>query len=583
MSRTISTTTTQGGLSVQAYVGDANVLLAIDLDQHLTANLAGFAIQRTDPAGKPTYLMNRINFGSNLTKTANAKTVVAEWTPSNLAPFQKFRWIDFPSDSAVGSYRYDVTAMYFADPKDATKLKTAVSTSVTANLSSRSSTNFHVGFTRGYMSSQAYADKFHNAPFRPDDRKDYLFDTTPYEAQYLWLGFHARKMVFEFLQSALADMASKRVSLDVCVYDIDEPDFVRLLGKFGKNLRIIIDDYPKAPPDRNNAAAYLKKTGAQIVRTHFQRFAHDKLIIRKDGNKPTSVITGSANYSIRGLYVQANSVIQVDDPNVAAAYEAMFQSSFTDPGKFASSPPAKKWFAFAQPGLPKFQVSFAPHADATLSLGPVAADIERAQRNVVFAIMEEGQAQGPVFPAIADVVKKDKVFTFGTFQMGSDAVKLINAGGANDGEIANFAFLNKFVPEPFKAEVSGSQTAASAGGAAAGGKGGAFTGMVIHHKFVVVDFNSDNPVVYCGSSNLAQGGEQSNGDNLLQISDRAIATMYAIEGIRLADHYHFRMKLQAATAAQPVALQGPGAKAPWWSDYYKAGTAHYRERTTLMS
>jgi hypothetical protein len=50
---------------------------------------------------------------------------------------------------------------------------------------------------------------------------------------------------------------------------------------------------------------------------------------------------------------------------------------------------------------------------------------------------------------------------------------------------------------------------------------------------VVVDFNGENPVVYCGSSNLTSGGEQANGDNLLGIYDREIATLYAIESIRL--------------------------------------------------
>ena len=36
----------------------------------------------------------------------------------------------------------------------------------------------------------------------------------------------------------------------------------------------------------------------------------------------------------------------------------------------------------------------------------------------------------------------------------------------------------------------------------------AIDGHEIHHKFVVCGFNADDPVVYCGSSNLAEGGEQ---------------------------------------------------------------------------
>ena len=40
---------------------------------------------------------------------------------------------------------------------------------------------FRAAFTRGYISSQAYADKFHNAPIRPTGAKTPDFDTKPYQ------------------------------------------------------------------------------------------------------------------------------------------------------------------------------------------------------------------------------------------------------------------------------------------------------------------------------------------------------------------------------------------------------------------
>ncbi len=51
-----------------------------------------------------------------------------------------------------------------------------------------------------------------------------------------------------------------------------------------------------------------------------------------------------------------------------------------------------------------------------------------------------------------------------------------------------FAYLHDKVPAPFKAEISGGP------------------GQVIHNKFVVVDFNDSDPMVFAGSSNLAKGG-----------------------------------------------------------------------------
>ena len=99
---------------------------------------------------------------------------------------------------------------------------------------------------------------------------------------------------------------------------------------------------------------------------------------------------------------------------------------------------------------------------------------------------------------------------------------------------------------------------------------------MIHHKFVVVDFNDANPQVFTGSSNLAEGGEEQNGDNLLAIADPGVAARYAVEAVRLVDHYHFRVAKQAATDAAPLVLQPDAAR--WWAPYYDPARIEYRER-----
>ena len=125
--------------------------------------------------------------------------------------------------------------------------------------------------------------------------------------------------------------------------------------------------------------------------------------------------------------------------------------------------------------------------------------------------------------------------------------------------------MQKQVPPPFKAEWNGGP------------------GQVIHHKFVVVDFNEPNPVVFCGSSNLAQGGEQQNGDNMLAIEDPAIATLYAVEAIKLVDHYEFRAVSSQATSDAPLTLKGPEENPQWWESYYDPTNLNSRERTVLVS
>lgn len=128
-----------------------------------------------------------------------------------------------------------------------------------------------------------------------------------------------------------------------------------------------------------------------------------------------------------------------------------------------------------------------------------------------------------------------------------------------------FGCLKAHVPPPFAAEWNGG------------------VGQVIHHKFVVIDFNGRNPIVYCGSSNLADGGEASNGDNLLDIRDPAIAVMYAVEAIKLVDHYEFRAFEQSATQTQPLLLSGAGAADPWWKTSFDPSNIKNTERKLFIS
>ena len=101
---------------------------------------------------------------------------------------------------------------------------------------------------------------------------------------------------------------------------------------------------------------------------------------------------------------------------------------------------------------------------------------------------------------------------------------------------------------------------------------------MVHHKFLVTDFNGERPTVYTGSSNMADGGEKANGDNLICIEDRKVAIAYAIEALRLFDHFHFRVNAQQANALQTLRLQKPPAPGdkPWFAQYYRVG--HIRER-----
>jgi len=57
--------------------------------------------------------------------------------------------------------------------------------------------------------------------------------------------------------------------------------------------------------------------------------------------------------------------------------------------------------------------------------------------------------------------------------------------------------------------------------------------------------------------------------------------MYAIEAVRLFDHYAFRKYMEQATSAKPLTLWypgKPGAPTPWWKPYYDKTDIKLRDR-----
>ena len=107
-------------------------------------------------------------------------------------------------------------------------------------------------------------------------------------------------------------------------------------------------------------------------------------------------------------------------------------------------------------------------------------------------------------------------------------VVTVNAVGSATGVLVTGKPINTQLPPPFN-------QVPNIGG----------IGHQVHHKFVVCGFNSADAVIYCGSSNLANKGETVNGDNLVSIHDKDIATVFAIEAVGLVDHFNFLAKYQS--------------------------------------
>lgn len=541
------------GLTVSSYSGDGAILLAFDLSKRKTANLAGFSIRCTrpsnyKPANRRRYWLR--NFLS-LTKPVTRESADFQERPitSDQNPFQMFHWTHFPS-AGHGNYKYDVFPAYFEG--NGISLGTAVT--INANLELGKIPKLDLGFTRGYISSQAYSRKFGDKDIRPNN-SSVTFDTSSYKKKYQWLGRRARQLIFDFLNECQKD---KSVMLDVLVYDFDEPDIIRILGKMGSRVRLFQDDsqsHIKDSAREPKAKKILEDAGVKIRTGHFSGLAHNKVFIMKKNGNPSKVLTGSANFSVRGLYVQANNILVFDDPIVADLYETMFNESYFNMGGFQKSEISKYWWYYTPKKDTNFEFSFAPHKKPPFTISEAGDVIKNTKKSVLFSVMT-ASGSGDVINQLKNMYQRDGILSLGTFENKAGITHFEKNDDNSD--IAFFSYLEKQIPKPFQNEWSGGR------------------GHTIHHKFVVCDFNHKKPVVFCGSSNLASGGESRNGDNLIAIYDRDVASCYAIEAIRLYDHFKFRSIQSKSSSSKPMKLKGKGQD--WYSRYYDKSNIKYLER-----
>lgn len=577
-------TKSKGTLSVRAYPGDMKTLLAFNFsDKKSAANLAGFTLQCMPKGLQPYYLQNNLRFETPGDHAQDAKE------PANSsinAPFHKFRWLHVPGSihqgiqPVIGPYTYSVTPRYFDDKGSLKPIDPALSVAVSINVEPFQKLGLELGFTRGFTQSQAFDHRYGiNALIRPAT-KDLIFKTSKvsgtnaageqytFADEYEWLGFTARQKIFAILNEVLADDS---LHLDMFGYDLNEPDLMTLLLRLAAKgrIRIILDNAAlhhnaKAPkPEDQFEDLFNKKAkrGAAIMRGHFARYAHDKvLIVSTVEGKVIKVLTGSTNFSITGMYVNSNHVLVFNDPAVADIFSQMFEEVWNGQVKkapFLKSTLSTTLHSFSTAKTPETEITFAPHDEtfATSILHDIASRIAQEGKSgkktgsVLFAVMAIDNGTSPVYTALKSIHQKQNIFSYGISD-NPGGIFLYPVGKTN-GVLVTGKPINTQLPPPFNQvrNISG-------------------VGHQVHHKFVVCRFNGADPVVYCGSSNVALGGEQSNGDNLLAIHDEDVATAFALEAIGLVDHFNFLDGVakgpKAKKGQKPTASKQQAAASAGW-------------------
>lgn len=524
-------------------------------------NFVGFSIEYQEPNGDRFYaLNNRVFFpGTDIKANPNLKS-------TRLNPIQKFRWLHFPYHSGLkGNYTYRVTPVFMNS-----KQVLSYGEYQQADIQLENETYpgaLNIAFTRGYIGSQAFAEHFSEGnklhPLLPPKKTNKLtfMSENPQAAKvYDWMGLEARQVILDLLDAAIADETAEVV---VTAYDLDIKEIFDRLKQLGKRLRIIIDDSDKhgekESAETSAAKDLMITTEGEVQRQKAGSLQHNKYIAVS--GKVQQAIGGSTNFSWRGFFVQNNNAILVHGEAQVKLFFAAFQHLWDnkgpdghhdDLGTFEATASAE-WNNLGLPGIDA-AITFSPHSDNNAKLAEIANDIQSTTSTLMYSIAFLSQTPGPIRDNIEHVTKKNLIFVYGIADKDTDGLDLQVPDG--NAPIAFPANLDKAAVEGFLGESS------------------IGSGIRMHHKFVVIDFDKPTARTYVGSYNFSHPADVENGENLWRFRDRRIAVSYMIEAVSMFDHYEWRDALKKAKAkGVKLELKLPPAVSggkTWWAEDYTA-------------
>ena len=553
----------QALFTLKLHRGESMVLVAMNWRQGQPPDsFVGWFISYREPGGTKFFpLSNRLGF-------ARQDGQFGGTASTEDAPIQKFRWVHFPYRAEnAGTFTYRVVPV-FMDDQDKLSYGEAQEAPIDLGLETYKD-ELNIAFTRGFVSSQAFVDRYlkdgHTIDeLMPDDPDQGLtFEPTHPDATkaLAWMGFEAQQAISGLLDEAIKDPVAQ---VDVIVYDFNVPFLLTRLKALAPRLRIIVDDSksttgghdrPESP--ESTVAAELEAVGAQVKRQHMGNLQHNKTVVVRGGQSPAA-LCGSTNFSWRGLYVQANNAVVLRGAQAAEVFATAFESYWNAASAkdFRASPSAiQPWKPLALPNS-KAAAIFSPHDVNNAVLDTLAAYLSlHTKSSVLFALAFIYESTGSLRDAITALADRPKVFVYGMSDKRVGGLDLKKADGHMVVVQPDF-LVDADTPEPFKSEPSSLSSKNS--------------GTRLHHKFIVTDFNTPQARVYLGSFNFSPTADKSNGENLLVFEDQRVATAYMVEALRLFDHYEWRVARHKSSASgKPLALKRPpraAGEVAWWKE-----------------
>ncbi|OAI49901.1 hypothetical protein AYO43_00570 [Nitrospira sp. SCGC AG-212-E16] len=588
-------------VSAKAYRSPSLVLLAMDwADGENQQDFLGFAIRRTpgfanlatNTVAASDWLPNRLSF--NGPPAAGQPDF-----PSNTAPIQKFMWWDARLEGieAEASLTYEIFPVCGTDQSN--HLMQAEGGVVKVTLPGHHEMGIGTWFNRAVMSSQAFSRKVTALGIAPGQ--------TPSPAQALelrkWLANGMELPLPQFIAGAGDSLAGAIYHLTDKIWIV--PALENASG--GKNIALVYDakvekDKQGNPLRNPNQDAIDALSSVTFHPRNKTNIMHNKFIVSgaglqsTSGGTPAAVTCGSANYTTGGLTSQANLVHSFDSPQLAALYLDRFRLLVTNPtlGKTAVQ---SGWSSTISVGDAGIRVFFSPEkgkpGDDSVSIETIVQAIHNARSSVIFCLFTPtdkllhdacfaiGDAGKMMFGLVNRVAAGEPTVTpTSTGRIPADQIAELEiyhrSRNAKDTIGAGF-FSSKNVPVGFVTELN----------LFPGDPPPPYPPVTIHHKFVVIDAETDSPVIYTGSANMSGNSVFKNDENLLEIKGSPrLAQIYLAEFLRLYEHYRARARFiawkQSGAAPQDAgfALQ---SNRSWADKHYRLGTPEYKARVRMLS
>ncbi len=463
-----------------------------------------------------------------------------ESQPSTIWPVQRYLWSDYVV-SIGQKVRYRVIPMLGPAGKLEQAPKQQCSNwSDWVTIDTGKTTGIQAYFNRGIVGSQFLARQ-------ADDQSAFqkMLQSNiknPKSQIRAFLSGTLRVRLLDLLKSA----QSSGVEIYAALYELNDPELIAALKAIGGNCKLLLGSGAykaankkkgtPAVPDENKASRQDLKTHSavhvsdRIVKS--PHFAHNKFVVFCDSNgDPSTVWTGSTNWTITGLCTQTNNGILIENSNIALAYQKRWNSlkaaGASYPKTLATEGSDPAVHSLHKASIRAWNAPCLKYVD----LKDAKQYIADAEQGVLFLMFNPGKGDGKKKEKalIQDILalSTDKVLVHGILNQDPGGKKDPLIQLVHKGEELPPMSLPAILPKSLKA--AGRNWFKSTF---------TYNMVMIHSKVIVIDPFGSKPVLMTGSHNMGPKASASNDDNLVIIENASgLAAEYAVYIMNVYGHY----------------------------------------------